>query len=383
MSVETGDFRIVGAIHLCDFHPSFGLAIAVTEAAQGYWLQITSPGTQKVRSFALISENEWTDVQRVADRPVRIGDDYVHAFLDKNGALYLDTASELRVLFNVVLNDRETSSTTKLAICEELGLLERARTYRRDSIEAATKAFGPHAARSFESSAARATLWEILESAAVNDAALQRIQTARPYLIATIAQDRSISIDISLLDPADLRLSVEEVSNRLRNLFGMAHSEYKLSRVDLRGLPSSTDPTIVTILEAVQRSPRQEERLAILIRSLILHPVPAISALDHYSDPAQMARTSMERLRSLFRALPDNATEEDREIRVASTIPAIIADAYPRRRGVILFYLAQHLSDFFHITTQIKAALTSRHSLEIEELRPRIEEALNKKNSFV
>lgn len=365
-------------MRLCDYHPSFGLAVAVRVGTPGYWLQVTAPRSQIVAGFSPLSINDTADVDVIADRPIQIGDAYIHAFLDLSGGLYLDTASDLQVVFNVALNSSKTSNAVKLAISEQLEDSRRTRALRERLIAVVGQTFGSAASQSFGNSTARAQLWELLEASAVSAIALARIRRARPRVLAHLAPDGSVDVDLDAVDAADLKISKEDIVSRLAGAFERRPPDNRrLPRVDLSGLPGRSDPSVANILEAVELSPRQEERLAILIRSLLIYPTAGRQALQSYQDSAAFAQGAVGILRGIFDSLPIDADERTREQQIYAVIPKLISRAYPRRRGAILFYFAEHLADFPIIASQIRRITERSQAFDVNEARSEIEAALD------
>jgi hypothetical protein len=375
--------EIIGAALICNFHPSFAIAIGKHPARPGYWAQILNPSSQKIIGFAPLSEDYFEDINFVeANIQISTGDIYIHAFLDKSGSLYLDTAKNLQVLFGVALNDPATASPVKLSISENMDKIYRVRQFRSGVADAVAVSFGGYAGQSLSNSTARSSLWDLLEAAAVDDHARRRIQNVRSRLLARISNDGSVDVDLTFLNPEDINVTVEEIVSRLQGNLGRRRGGLEMPRVDLSRLPSSADPTIITILDAVKRSPRQEERIAILIRSLILHPLPALRAMEIYKDSAQMAQSGVAMLRDRFAHGSENLNEYWLVSQLVPIIRRLISGAYPRRRGVMLFYFAEHLSDFPPIAGVLRQVLDGTSARDVEELRPIILKALDGKNTI-
>lgn len=343
-------YKIIGAIRLCDFSPSFALAVAVCENEPGYWLQVISPESEKILEFTALGHDDSTGVVRLTERPISIGDDYVHAFIERMGGVHIGTTKELNLQFRAALNSSKTSTPVKLTLSEHLGDRTRAKELRQNLFEEVAETFGNLAGESFVNSAARCQLWSILEREAVDRDALERIRRMRSHLTAKVLQDGTVQIDLHAIQPADIRIDFVEVEASMQAEFRDGGPP-STPVADLTGLPSSDAPTVITILAALDRSPRQEERLAILLRSLILYPDVTRQAVERYEDPAQMARNAIHHLRSTMDYL--SGDEQSRQGWIAKLVPKLVSDAYPRRRGMILYYLAVHLGDFRSISAQI------------------------------
>jgi hypothetical protein len=117
-----------------------------------------------------------------------------------------------------------------------------------------------------------------------------------------------------------------------------------------------------------------------MLRSLILYPAPAQQALDRYNDRAQMAKNAAIFLRSATSDIPMDQGEEIRERAVSGLIRRLVTDSYPRRRGVMLYYLAEHLSDFDLVAREIRDIVMASAARDIEVVRERILQAIAKEN---
>lgn len=372
--------KIVGVLRVCDYRPTFALAVARNSSDSNLWIQVSAPASDLIERFTLLPEADVSDVQEVDGPSVEIGDKYIHAFIDRAGGLYLDSANELRVVLNVALNDPQTPGVVRLTISELLHDQLRSVELRNALATDLSNSFGYESGQAFLSSSATGKLWEILELNALNEAALERIRRSRGRVSARI-QNGTTEIDISAISAADLRISEEDIARHLGIAMGELSFSSDMPRANLSGLPDSTEPTVLTIMEAMRRSPRQEERLAILLRALILHPAPALTAMDRYVDPAQMANQAIASLKKMTADFQDQP-EIRRQIIIASLMRTIFRDAYPRRRGALLFYFAEHLSDFPEVADALQQLLRNSRADAVEVLRDRIERALANRNGL-
>ena len=94
------------------------------------------------------------------------------------------------------------------------------------------------------------------------------------------------------------------------------------------------------LLAEIRRCPRQEERVALLIRALISDRAAAWTVLENYSDRAGFAQNAIDHLREALR--PEMKKNEfDRTIE--NELSRIISEAYPLNRGRVLLSFAHIL----------------------------------------
>lgn len=376
--IEAGDFFIAGAIRLADYNPSFGLTVVRRVDDEGCWVQIIAPNSGRVQGFKRLSSEDSSDVNSVGPKTVKIGSPYIFAFIDKNGGLHLGSAKDLRVEFNIALVDPRTSTATKLAISECVADRSRSREFRKQLEGEFEAAFGRAVAGSFVNSMARSQLWDLLESVAIDKEALKRIQDTRPRITVKVSKD-DVEVDLGDLDLNDVSIDFKDIQERLREEFVGGGGFSDIQVTDLSGLPSSDDPTVVTILAAVERSPRQEERLAIILRSLILYPDVAKQMIERYHDRAKMAGNAVDVLRTVLLGSEAFEREEGRVFMIARLIPKFFADAYPRNRGELLYYLSAHLFDFPVVAEEIRALVNKTNAMDVVFMKGRIFEMLDKR----
>ncbi|PVM78449.1 hypothetical protein DDF65_15475 [Caulobacter radicis] len=339
------------------------------EDEPGYWIQVIASGSRTIDRFAPISDEEVGLISRQVAIPVRLGGVYVHAFIDRSGGLHLDRAENLKTQFNIAISHPDTSMPVRLAIAECMTDVDRARRQRDALHKEFLNRLGQRAATSFLNSAATGQLWGLLERHAISSDARGRIRACRSRITAEVSSD-GISVDLSAVRLEDLNIDFSEIGPRLTQAFG--YGAYASPQVaDLSGLPFSETPTGMTIVSAVERSPRQEERLSILLRAAILYPSAFRSAISQYSDPAFMTNQALRLLRGGFvDELSD--IEARRVAQVAAIVPKLFSMAYPRRRGAMLYYMAVHLGDHAPIAKTIYELAARSVARDIDLVRPRI-----------
>jgi hypothetical protein len=373
MSNSDSIYKIVGIVPYTAFYPAFALPILAHDDRPGvFFVQVMSETSQEVINFIRLDDFDEDDLTIRALGTVALGENYNHAFIDRRGEVYLDTIVGLRQLLLAAVNRSITPLTTKLAILEQLGDVQRQAEVRAKLVQSISDRLGAQAGAAYRQSTLRSRFWDLLVAAAANPPAADRIRRVRPRLDAQFSPGGAIDVEVSALDvDRDLNASLSSIVCQLSHEFGGETYEPQLRRIDLSEF--GTDPTSDDILRAVQSSPRQEERVAILIRALLVHPTAGLSALRRVNDNARYACAVVEKLR---RRVGENMHDRQQELVIASLIPKMLSDAYPMRRGEMAYYLAAHLADFPYIASVLSDRMARSNDVSFSRYRPAIEEML-------
>jgi len=143
------------------------------------------------------------------------------------------------------------------------------------------------------------------------------------------------------------------------------------TRQELRSPPTGfarTDRTEVIVAE-IRHYSRQEQRLAVLIRRVLEHPLMGNYLLEAYSDHTSFMQQSLSMLRH---ALRGQSTAHELEQKVAATLTELISRAYPRQRGRLLLALAQELNAFRLPAMVIRDKTLKSRSKEVEPVKRQI-----------
>lgn len=374
MKVGEASYAIIGVVPYVDFHPALALPIVESTDLPGcFFIQIMSETSQEIVDFYPLTDFSPKDLAAQTSIPIRIGDHYKHAFIDRNRELHIDSLSALSSILINHITRSDTPTSTKISIADQLGDSERAYKIRHEFSAAISDNFGQESANSYLNSAVRTRLWDILIGNAKNKESKGRIRHSLARTDGRI-NSTGVEIDISAVDiERDLTVSAEQILNQLNIEFrNISLLSPKPQRVDLSGF--GVDPSSDQILLAIQRSPRQEERLAVLLRALLVHPASGLSALRRYEDNARFAQSSVRLLRQ---HINENIPESHRELAIAKLLPKLFADVYPLRKGDLLYYLAAHLSDFKNIRGTIRNTLAKSANMSVERYRTEIAHQLH------
>lgn len=109
------------------------------------------------------------------------------------------------------------------------------------------------------------------------------------------------------------------------------------------------------LIEGIKRRSRQEERLAMVLKSFIEDGPTGQLVLETYSDRATFARNAI----SYVQNLNISGSTKEIELQIARAIPTIVKMAYPMQKGQILLDLASILGGHTYIG-QVIRSLTTR-----------------------
>ena len=182
------------------------------------------------------------------------------------------------------------------------------------------------------------------------DAELQFEFTAGEIKIRIEAHDE-IGFDVGKHDN-DSRLSaIMRLLNRITGRDVLLEGSVANTLFEMSGLPEQKrGPGPAEVEMSVERSNRQEQRLAILLRKLILNPASGRKLAENHRDRAKFVNRV---LPHIVHATARLETSEEVELEVARNLPSIIAASYPLQRYRLVRDLVEYLSDF----PRLKAAL--------------------------
>ncbi|CAN5408160.1 hypothetical protein BH10PSE5_BH10PSE5_06590 [soil metagenome] len=378
MSLDHRNLVIFSASRYATFFPAFALPIARDGSRiEDLYVQIMDDRSQKIIGFSKLSGPLGDQEGQPYDIPISIGEDYIHAFVDRKGELYLGPIEDLKTILQIALNDPKTPLSTKLSICDQLGEVQVFREIRRQLEGSILAHLGSQAASGYINSNIRSRFWDILSSSATSPNAKHKIERARIHLDATMDSDGDIRVDASSIDvERDIFLTIDSIVQQLNSEFQDDRSSIDhLPAVDLSGV--KMDPTPGEIISAVRSSGRQEERLAILLRALLVYPASGVAALQAYQDTGAFTQTALGMIRQRILMRSGAVPEDEREALIAQLIPTLFKNTYPLRRGELLYYLSLHLYDFRLARSTIKSILDRTRASNVAIHRDLIERALS------
>jgi len=134
-------------------------------------------------------------------------------------------------------------------------------------------------------------------------------------------------------------------------------------------------------IDEIRVAPRQEERLAILFRAILLNPKTGLRVLGEYTfEESKLANHTLYLMRKEIPRIKRKPGEIEQYIYFC--IGRAITETYPMRKAEMLLYLAKHLADFPEAKFIIQKKLNSTRSMFVEPLRDEIQRLLDHPNRF-
>jgi hypothetical protein len=227
----------------------------------------------------------------------------------------------------------------------------------------------------YEGSVLRAALWERVLRMASSAEAAQRIVQVRSKLNATFDKGK-IRLDLTALPPED-RATIDE-----HKLAADLEAEFSpvFSDSSLEALPV-VDPIqvgrVADILRRVERTGRQEERLAILLAAILKNRQEGMSALrQHQNERAKFARWAFHEVNAKLRRQAKKDSHSSDEELIAELVPVFFRRQFPLSRGQLLSSLAKHLASWPVVNAAIERTLDRTQSMFVAFYRDEIRRQL-------
>lgn len=369
---------LIGCAQLTDHNPSMLLPLFKFSGDECLYAQLYDP-LGAVQGFHVVTETPWWLAQEDQVITIENGDEPVISFTNSAGHIHCGKRSELLSTLRTVCGSREASDAFKLSAYELIGDREKIMHHRSKTIEDISKEIGVASAAAYRNSVAGDLAWRLLEKNVAHLDAAEKLSLFRATITTRFSGD-VLEIDLGSMSPEDFSISVDEIVRRVSNeMRGAASVIQSPSKADLSEV-GGTDPAYKDLLQAVDSSGRQEERIAILIRSILLSPRQGFHLLEHYHHQAKFETEAVNIIRNAMGRW--ELLDDDRmEMRLARIIRPLITASYPMRKGETIFFFAEHLSDFDLIRAEIERALRESQSLSVNLLRKQIELALDRRNA--
>lgn len=350
---------LFGAIPPSDDRPCFAQPLFLLNGQTGAYIQVSDVDVRKAERVICITNLSPDDYVSI-DKTEFDGSDLIYCFLDVNGSVRAGPLNVLKPFLEQLRYGTTTSAYLKLTIEELIGNREGRFRSRQKIAELIGQGAGPEASKSYIESCATTELWRLLLQAAKTPDAGDQIRAGRSRIYARTLNGK-LHVSAEYIDLLSLTgLTEADLQEKLTLEFG---TQFQLGglppRTNMVGVVDAVDPTPAGLMAAAKTSPRQEERLAILLRAILIYPDPGLTALRLYHDSAQFAETATEMFRKILLKEDGTPKKIPIEITIASQMDRLFTDSYPLRRGELLFYLTCYLSDFPQVNSALKS-ITSR-----------------------
>ncbi len=326
-----------------------------------------------------ILENDRPQLIHVKRASVGIGEEQLYAFFTNPTDVSVGTLEALRTMLNQFAEANPSRTALNLQIKELVGSNAEKKAARARMRERLLEGQGTAVARSFyEGAVLRSVLWNCLLSAATSKEMAGRILEARGRLAASIDQGGQIVLNIAALNEKDQAVinTAKLVSAMLLEFEPQPGQDEKTASSEENQVHDATkvQRKVDDLLDAIQRTGRQEERIALLMAAILHDPAVGKSALlQCRSDRARTASWAIAELRKAF---VDATWSSDTHV-IAGLIPQLFTKNWPMTRGDLLFFLAKHLGQFPRVSAAIRDVLQKTHSMYVDLSRKEIEEALS------
>lgn len=318
-----------------------------------------------------------TSLMSVDGPSLRVGDEQIYAFLTGAGKINVGPLVSLRPILEQFAEENLSRTALILQIRELIGNAEEKKVARVRMQRRIAEQQGQSAARSFyEGSVLRNAMWACLLAAAPNEKMARRILEARASLSASITSNGTIAFDLSALTQQDqAAIDLSKILAKLLLEFEPEPNARPTTLLSEGSYGADVGQNIEALLEQISRTRRQEERVALLIASILDNPAVGKSTLLRYQgDKAKFADWTIQEIRRL---LLNTEWSSDERI-VASLVPKLFTRQYPMSRGNLLLALAKHLGKWPAVNEAIWATLGRTQSMFVDWYRKEIEEELSR-----
>ena len=355
----------VGRTHsgvLLGHAPGFVLPVFSISGTDELYIQSINDLTGKVIDFMPIRLEGDQSVSFISSQIVGIGDSAIYAYRREANRVELGTLERLSAFLTTELTNSDAPASVKYQIAT---LLEDDRriAYRNQVCEQ-LEPLGPSSIVSFNRSTLRSRLWLELHRAAADPEATREILSKRSELDVVYEGGSHVSLKLDSLS-AGLRSKIDE-QGIIDSLKASLGSYKETGRGDVAQQDDDPRLDYAQVLRAVRSSRRQEERLAIIIKALLLDREIGNRLLQEYRDQAQFANNSIGYLRATIGV---DASRRQMEAVISAIIQRLFYNAYPMRRGEYLYYMAVHLASVSAVADVLAKLARSYYSQSVLQYR--------------
>jgi hypothetical protein len=167
-------------------------------------------------------------------------------------------------------------------------------------------------------------------------------------------------------------ISLNEVDIEGQDLSGMEFERYEHELAPVAN--DNNVSTWIKLAASISAAGRQEERVALVIRSVLYDRAGGMEMLARFKD--DRAKFAFYAINEIRRSLSESSEDEDQAI-IASLIPKFFSYTYPLNRGRLLYFLAKHLASYPIVNQAIRFCLNKTASMFVDAHRSEINELLD------
>lgn len=335
--------------------------------------------TGKLASFAILENLSSLEVMPVAGATAQIGEDLIFAFVDEKRIPFAGTLKSLSGNLRAYLKRCPDDISTGLQIIELVGSAAEKKRARSDMRSLISSVSGEKVGTAFyRGSVLRSALWERLVALLPDSDSVFRALRIRSKLDVVVGASGRVSLKIDALEERDRRFVDESTLARA------IEEDFELSALSPEHLfPAALKPSnlmqqerVAVSLNRIRRARRQEERLALLLATILEDRDTGLSLLRQYRhDRAQATDKALVELRDAMLTTAGDGQAD--ELIVAKLIPRFFTVQYPLSRGKLLAHLARHLARWPHVNDAIAASTRRTRSVFVDNFRQEIEHLLS------
>jgi len=383
--------------------PGFAIPIFVHAATSSQRLvQEIDELSHRVIAFRSLESDDASTISIINGPTSSVGGVPIYAFVAYEGQPYVGTLSELKPMLSDFAKRFPNALAIKLQIFELIGTAEEKRSVRLEMRKLIQETTGEIAARQFyEGSTLQCSLWSHLLENAHDEAAARRILASRNRAIARVDAMGRIALDLSALDPNDYsRTSLDSLTRQLEGEFDITPAntsvipvvdEKQSTDTDIEPQTPHADLTPDELqaayvgLRKIQSASKQEERLAILLGTILENQTVGRHILKLY--PSDKAKYAGLVLKDLSEALsihvagqlplgppyPPSISATD----LARIVQRPFSRGMPANRVLLLYFMAKHLAKYPAINKFVREKLDRTRTIFMEPYRSEIDRYLS------
>jgi hypothetical protein len=335
-------------------------------------VQVIDEISGRIKSFRALDDPTLQTLPVRRGPSVSVGDKQIYAFMAAPDEFHIGTLDELCTELEHFAEANASRAGLVLQIRELIGSPQEKKSARIRMRTVLLEEQGDEAAKWFyEGSVLRSVLWQCLVSDATDREMAFRILNVRGRLSAGITANGHINIDLSALSREDqAAIDRDALIEKILLEFEPEPAKTIRARDNYR---HNFQQEAKDLLNNIARIPRQEERMALLMSTILDNPLVGKAALLEYGrDNAKFEDWTLKELRKIF--VDTNWPSDERVI--ATLVPKLFTKQYPLSRGDLLFHLARHLAKWPLVNLAIRTCLDKTNSMFVNFRRAEIEEAL-------
>lgn len=348
----------------------FVLPVFSANDGQTLWAQEPDLSSERIVGFFPLERDASEKVVETASKlECRSGGPLIFGFSDQEGRVQFGSLAELHACLTNFMAESDDISTN-LQIAELIGSKSQRQQQRTAMIDLVRGSVGENSAENFgRTSILLSTIWSSLLKHANNSPEVLKSLSDRQRWIL-LSADHSLEGLFPLNVMEWLRDEISVDLTRLLRDIREETPEALAAHHDIK--PSVLQEQIRAEIESITSEPRQEARIAKIIRRMMESPGMGRHLLMEYTDRAGFARKIIKLLQTHSRYFELGPAPDF----IQWLMHEVFTISYPRQRGVLLYELANHLSEYPIFADAIRSLTHHSNSEAVRFAREEIIERL-------